>query len=92
MKWMLNSRLDRIGALHDTLELHISDVLTQVEKVRDKLELIGEGYKKYIQCVGYYYGANLGCGLSAELIERAAELGLGIEFDLYSLTDEQENA
>lgn len=92
MKWMLYSRLDKDGALHDTLEQHVEDVLTQVEEFKDNLALLGEEYDKYIQCVAYYHGANLGCGLSKSLVERAAALGLSFEFDLYTLSDEPQDA
>lgn len=85
MKWRLISRLEKEGAIHDSLESHVADVLTQVEGFKDKLSLLGDTYEAYIQCVSYHNGANLGFGLSRSVVKRIAKLGIGIDFDLYSM-------
>ncbi len=92
MKWMLYSRLPKEGSLHETMEQHVIDVLSRVEEFKEKLVLLSDEYKPYIQCVAYYHGAQLGFGLSKNTLERASALGLGIDFDIYSLPDENENA
>ena len=87
-KWRIDSTIERNYPLHDCLEDHVENVVSQVEKIKNKLDLLGPEYEKYIQCVAYYEGSNLGFWLSSKILQRIAALNIGIEFDLYSLSDE----
>lgn len=45
-------------------------------------------YSAGINCVGYFYGANPGLHLSADLLGRIAALRLAVDFDLYNYGEE----
>jgi hypothetical protein len=87
-KWRIDSAINRDCPLHECLEEHVENVVSQVERIKDKLNLLSPDYEKYIQCVAYYEGCNLGLWLSSDLLKRIAALSIGLEFDLYSLPDE----
>ena len=87
-KWRIDSAINRDCLLHECLEEHVENVVGQVERIKDKLNLLDPDYEKYIQCVAYYEGSNLGLWLSSDILKRIAALSIGIEFDLYSLPDE----
>jgi Domain of unknown function (DUF4279) len=73
------------------IDSHVEAVL---ELIESKLELIKELTTKYsvgINCVGFYTNANPGFHLSSALIQRVAQLGLWIDFDLYCSCDETAN-
>jgi hypothetical protein len=91
-RWKLESRIDRNRPLQECLEEHVEDVVSMIEKFKDKLPLLKPDYDTIIQCVAYYNGSNLGCNLPSELIQRIADLGLGIDFDLYSHPDDEDDA
>jgi hypothetical protein len=82
--WTLISPLPRGESF---LQDHIEALLKVLEPKALELSSLGEKCSFGINCVGYYYGANPGLGLSAALIRRLAALGLGIDFDLYNYAE-----
>ena len=90
--WILESTLDRNRPLHDCLEEHIENVISKAETFKDKLEQLRPDYDLFIQCVARYLGWNLGFNLSSGLLRRVANLGLFIDFDLYSLSENEMDA
>ena len=88
-RWKLCSPLDRSEIFLDT---HIEAVLDIIEPKRTQiLELQTQGYTIGMNCVGYYYSANPGFGLSAKLLSRLAAFQMDVDFDLYcSCADDDE--
>lgn len=82
--WELHSTLAR-GEM--PLQDHVENVLMVLEKRPEIVAKLGQQYTAGINCVGYYYSANPGLHLSAELIKRVAALDLSLDFDLYNLVD-----
>jgi hypothetical protein len=80
-QWVLRSPLVRGDhPIQDYLEA----LLPLLESRSSAVRRLAEGCSIGINCVGYYYGANPGLHLSAQLIGRLAALGVAVDFDLYN--------
>ncbi len=81
--WKIYSPLDRSEIFLDT---HIEAVLDIIEPKRAQiLELQAQDCDIGINCVGMYYSAHPGFGLSAKLLSRLAAFSFDVDFDLYCL-------
>ena len=87
--WQLFSPLPKNEIFLDS---HISALIKILEEKKDQIEKLKEQYEVGISCVGYYKCANPGFHLSEELINKCSSLGLSLDFDLYCLGDENEDA
>lgn len=86
--WEIHSSIDRSEIF---LDKHIESVLKIIEPKRLQiLSLLEQGCDIGINCVGYYYSEHPGFHLSAELITRLASFSIGIDFDLYCLSENKE--
>ena len=82
-RWKLHSPIDRSEIF---LDAHIEAVLDLIELKRAQiLELQTQGCTIGINCVGSYYDAHPGFGLSANLLSRLAAFSFDVDFDLYCL-------
>ena len=83
-RWDLHSRLAKTAAL----ELHVSDVLTQLDENRSGfVELSGE-FGGVMEIVGYFYADYPGLSFDHEVVERLAQFSLSIDCDFYYLYDD----
>jgi hypothetical protein len=80
-RWSLNSRLDKSA----TLEEHVRDVLNQTCDHAAAIREIGQGFKCWVQVVGYFHNDYPGFGLDGGLIAGLARLNIGIDCDFYYL-------
>lgn len=78
--WELHSTLPRTEIYQDEHISNLIDVLMPRKKEIVNLHL---KYSLGINCVGYYTKVNPGFNFSAELIKSCAQLGIGVDFDLY---------
>ena len=65
------------------LDEHIEALLPLLERHTSAVRELGERYKTYLVCVGYYHESSSGFFLSKEVIVRIGNLGLSLDFDLY---------
>ena len=66
------------------MDEHIKDLLTVFLPKKKQVLALGQYSKVGIVCVGYYTKENPGFHCDAALIKSVADLGLMIDFDLYS--------
>jgi Domain of unknown function (DUF4279) len=80
-RWSLNSRLDKSAALEE----HVRDVLNQTCDHAAAIREIGQGFKCWVQLVGYFHNDCPAFGLDRGLIAGLALLNIGIDCDFYYL-------
>ncbi len=79
--WELRSSLPESTTCQD---MHIENLLNVIYPKKRELLALSDECEFYINCVGYYYGANPGFHLSSDIIKSCADLGVSIDFDLYN--------
>jgi hypothetical protein len=87
-RWELHSRLERTA----TLELHISDVLTQLDENSEAFKHLSNELGGTIELVGYFHAYYPGLTLEHDAIERLAQYSLSVDCDFYYLSDEAKEA
>jgi hypothetical protein len=70
------------------IQEYLDALLSLLEKRAAVIHSLVSRYTTGISCVGYFYGANPGLHLSAELINRLAALQIAVDFDLYNYGEE----
>ena len=85
-RWVLNSGLE----LNSSFEEHLESLLNALENVKENLKTILKNYESGIVVAAYYYETNPGFSMPNKLLKRMAQLGVGINFDLYYLGDKEE--
>ena len=71
---------------------HIENILDVIELRSEVLRDLQVTCDTGINCVGYYWNTNPGFHLTVDLIRRCASLCLSVDFDLYNLPEENEDA
>lgn len=84
-KWELHSRLSRFS----NLELHISDVLAQLDANREAFKELSREFGGVLELVGYFHIANPTINFERQIVEQLAEYALEIGCDLYCLCSEE---
>lgn len=79
--WALKSRLSHT----DSIESHISDVLSQLRMNEIEFIKISKEFGGCMQVVGYLHDGYPGLNFSPELVIDLAKFQLSIDFDLYNL-------
>jgi len=88
--WTYRSSLPRSEPSQDE---HIANLIEVMLSRKNILLELNSKYEVGINCVGYYTNVNPGFHMSADLIKSCADLGISIDFDLYSSFEpESENA
>lgn len=83
MHWKRNSGLDD----KEALQKHIEEIFLILEhKHQEMKELFFRGFDPYIQCVGYYTESSFGTHLNRDIVRRAGQLNLAIDFSLYQVS------
>ena len=82
--WSLESGL----APSESITAHFLDLLPALESRGEALLEVMKKFDAAIQVVAYWYCANPGFDLSADLVRRIAALGLSLDFDFYCLGDD----
>ena len=80
--WEFHSTLPITEVFQDA---HLSNLMGPLLRKRDEINKIGSRFEVGISCVGYYTNVNPGFHMSAKLIKQCAELGVSIDFDLYTM-------
>ena len=80
--WEYCSTLPRTEPCQDA---HISNLLEVLLQRKETIIELKSKYDMGINCVGYYHNANPGFNMSAELINSCSEIGISIDFDLYTV-------
>ncbi|MCU7866650.1 MAG: DUF4279 domain-containing protein [Candidatus Thiodiazotropha sp. (ex Lucinoma borealis)] len=83
MNWNLESGLDDTHGIED----HIEALFSVLEPLRDTLANLSDEYEFCIQCVGYFPASGHGIYLDKSTIKRAANLGIGFDYDFYYIDD-----
>jgi hypothetical protein len=85
----LYSRLAR----SDEFELHIADVLAQLDQNTDGFVKLSETYQACMQLVGYFHSNYPGLYFSPQTVQGLAKYKLGVDHDFYYLhSDAREDA
>jgi len=79
--WCLHSRL---GHEHD-LEVHIRDVLSQLDQKRAVFQQLSKEFRGCMQLVGYFYAGYPGLHFETDIVEGLARYSLSVDFDFYYL-------
>lgn len=82
--WHLQSELP----LNEPVNTHLENLLPRLERREQAVREVCRRYQAHVAVAAYFYGVNPAITLPPELIERIAGLQLGLEFDLYCLTDQ----
>ncbi|MYN02905.1 DUF4279 domain-containing protein [Pseudoduganella sp. DS3] len=80
-RWELASRLPRT----EELELHIADVLVQLEASPIEFAALAKEHSGRMQLVGYFHEEYPGLVFSASLVAGLAKFNLSMDFDFYAL-------
>jgi hypothetical protein len=80
-RWELQSRLART----EPLELHIADVLAQLEQSPLEFARLAKDHNGLMQLVGYFHEEYPGLGFDAALVACLAKFNLSMDFDFYAL-------
>ncbi len=82
-RWTLQSRLQRSAAL----ELHVSDVLDQLDSNRGGFQKLSGEFGGVMELVGYFRAFYPGLYFENSMVQRLAEYQLAIDYDFYFLDD-----
>jgi Domain of unknown function (DUF4279) len=85
--WQLHSRLEKTAKL----ELHVSDVLAQLDANRSGFKRISPEFGGVMELVGYFHADYPGLTFDREVVERLAEYSLSVDCDFYFLAEEDQN-
>src|SRR5690349_9733659 len=80
-RWVLQSTLP----LTEPIEAHFENLLPQLEARREAVADVRTRFEARLAVAAYWYEVNPGFCLSASIVQRVAELGLEVDFDLYCL-------
>jgi len=80
-EWIYKSTLPLSEAFQDA---HLENLINKLYKKKSKILELKSRYTIGINCVGTYINVNAGFNLSAELLLSCANLGVSIDFDLYT--------
>jgi len=69
--------------------VHFKELLEKLERIKDRLERLPEGCDIGITYVPTCYYPNIAVILDNELLLKIAGLGLSIDFDIYSLNNDE---
>ena len=83
-RWGLRSRLETTA----TLEEHVVDVLTQLDKNKDGFKALSAELGGVMELVGYFHAYYPGLTFESDVIARLAEYSLSMDCDLYYLSEE----
>jgi hypothetical protein len=83
-RWELRSRLETTA----TLEEHVVDVLTQLDKNKDGFKALSAELGGVMELVGYFHAYYPGLTFESDVIARLAEYSLSMDCDLYYLSEE----
>jgi hypothetical protein len=78
-RWMLHSRLDRL----EELEMHVKDVLAQLDSRKEAFLSVCSECSAYLQLVGYFYVYYPGFHLDQEDTRRIGQYNLALDCDFY---------
>ncbi len=84
-RWELKSRLDS----ELPLELHVKDVLDQLDANRAGFEQLSRELGGTMQLVGYFSKSGPGVHFEQEIVERISKYGLCIDCDFYNSSHEE---
>jgi len=88
-RWSLYSRLERASAL----ELHIADVLNQLDANSTAFRQLSVEFGGIMQLVAYFHSDYPGFGFEPNVVSRLAHYSLTIDFDFYYLySDKRDNS
>jgi Domain of unknown function (DUF4279) len=78
-RWALHSRLERTAAL----QMHISDVLEQLDKNELGFRQVSEEFGGVMELVGQFRAYYPGLFLESQIVGRLAYYGLSVDCDFY---------
>lgn len=79
--WEFHSSLPRTEAFQDA---HLSNLMCELLPRVQEIKKLSLRYATGISCVGYYTNVNSGFHMTADLVQQCGQLGLSIDFDLYT--------
>jgi hypothetical protein len=82
-RWALQSRLQRSAEL----ELHVADVLNQLDSNRAAFQKLSAEFGGVMELVGYFRAYYPGLALENNIVQRLAEYQLAIDCDFYFSDD-----
>jgi|SRR4029077_7532072 len=82
-RWALRSRLQRSAAL----ELHVADVLNQLDGNRAAFQKLSAEFGGIMELVGYFRAYYPGLYFESSIVQRLAEYQLAIDCDFYFSDD-----
>jgi len=80
-RWSLHSRLDR----KQELELHIRDVLAQLDANAEAFASVSREFGGWMQLVAYLRRDDPGLRFEPDIVEGLARYALAVDFDIYRL-------
>jgi hypothetical protein len=83
-RWSLHSRLEKTSAL----ELHIADVLDQLDSNSEAFQQLSIGFDGVLQLVAYFHVDFPGLTFERDVVTRLAQYSLSLDFDFYYLYSE----
>ena len=83
--WALDSSLPS----SEPFEAHLAELLAVLEQNPNGVREAAARFGAVFQCYSQFETANPGFAIPAELVRRTADLGLGFDFDLYVLYEDE---
>lgn len=80
-RWVLQST----RPLAEPIEAHVENLLPRLESRREAVVDVRTRFKARLVVAAYWYAANQGFRLTADVLQRIAALGLEVDFDVYCL-------
>lgn len=84
-RWSLYSRIEKTFAL----EVHITDVLNQLDSNSDAFKQLSIEFGGILQLVAYFHVAFPGLTFERDVVTRLAQYSLSLDFDFYYLYPEK---
>jgi uncharacterized protein DUF4279 len=78
-RWALHSRLEKAAAL----EMHVSDVLEQLDRNEVVFKQVSEEFGGVMELVGQFDAYCPGLFLERQILSRLAHYGLSVDCDFY---------
>ena len=83
--WALDSTLPEAAPFDE----HLASIVSQLEAAAGGMREVMARFSAHLQCHSHFSTNNPGFAIPAALVQRVAALGLGIDFDLYVLYEDE---
>jgi len=83
--WALDSSVDP----SESFEAHLAELLALLERAPNGVREVAQRFGAVFQCYSHFESPNPGFAIPPELVRRVAALGVGFDFDLYVLYEDE---